>query len=109
MYQGDISTIPLLKIQQIMFSAVRNDRNKKRGKEKDGKSGEGSPGSSTSPGQTPDDIVVTSEIESVVSTVSQAHIDTFPLTQTLSKYNAAVSYDTIIMVYYFIIFVLMQD
>nr|BAM66777.1 retinoic acid receptor [Polyandrocarpa misakiensis] len=67
----------------MLKESVRNDRNKKRGKEKDGKTGD------TSPSGQPEEIVVTPEIENIVSVVAKAHLDTFPKNEDLNKYNTA--------------------
>ncbi|XP_039274751.2 thyroid hormone receptor beta-like isoform X2 [Styela clava] len=69
----------------MLKESVRNDRNKKRGKEKEGKPGETSPNGNN--GQTTEEVVVTPEIENIVQVVSKAHLDTFPLSETLQKYD----------------------
>nr|XP_039274750.1 retinoic acid receptor alpha-A-like isoform X1 [Styela clava] len=69
----------------MLKESVRNDRNKKRGKEKEGKPGETSPSGNN--GQTTEEVVVTPEIENIVQVVSKAHLDTFPLSETLQKYD----------------------
>lgn len=69
----------------MLKESVRNDRNKKRGKEKEGKPGESSPNGTN--GQPAEEISVTPEIENIVHVVSKAHLDTFPLSETLQKYD----------------------
>ncbi|XP_018668686.2 nuclear receptor isoform X1 [Ciona intestinalis] len=61
----------------MLRESVRNDRNKKRGKEKEGKSDQnGVDEPSCSP-----------EIEALVTSVHKFHVETFPLSSDLKKYQ----------------------
>nr|NP_001071806.1 nuclear receptor [Ciona intestinalis]BAE06665.1 nuclear receptor [Ciona intestinalis] len=61
----------------MLRESVRNDRNKKRGKEKEGKSDQnGVDEPSCSP-----------EIEALVTSVHKFHVETFPLSSELKKYQ----------------------
>uniref|UniRef100_H2Z1X1 Retinoic acid receptor n=1 Tax=Ciona savignyi TaxID=51511 RepID=H2Z1X1_CIOSA len=62
----------------MLRESVRNDRNKKRGKEKEGKSPEQN-----------DDVTCSPEIEALVASVYKYHVDTFPLNSNLRKYKIA--------------------
>ncbi|CAK8673054.1 unnamed protein product [Clavelina lepadiformis] len=67
----------------MLRESVRNDRNKRRGKEKDPKNGEqngNSPNSS-------EELTCSPEIENLVSAVAKFHVDTFPNANTLSTYK----------------------
>nr|CAB3265442.1 RAR retinoc acid receptor [Phallusia mammillata] len=66
----------------MLRESVRNDRNKKRGKEKDMRNGSEN-GSPTSP----EEVTCPPEIENVVITVAKSHVDTFPNTSSLSQYK----------------------
>lgn len=67
----------------MMRESVRNDRNKRRGKEKDPKNSEVNGNSPNSP----EELTVSPKIESLVASVAKSHVDTFPLTETLNKYQ----------------------
>jgi len=83
---------PVASLTDVIFAlcraAVRNDRNKRRGKEKDAKNGSdaGSPVAY-------EEVSCTPEIESLIHMVSKFHIDTFPLTDRLNKYNVVRAFD----------------
>ena len=74
----------LVKRKKIeFFTAVRNDRNKRRGKEKEQKNGEQNGHGPHSP----EEQTCSPEIESLVASVAKFHVDTFPNQSDLRKYE----------------------
>jgi len=75
----------------MLRESVRNDRNKKRGKEKENKNQDASAttanGHNVSRTTIPTDLVCSSEVEKLIAAVSKYHVQTFPNMHDIDKYK----------------------